>query len=67
MKYDLDQFFQLIRIHHRLPPASRFNDLLGRLSAMADPANQAFKVTDLTRRCLRRFIDRRVQVSGGPT
>lgn len=53
-------FFQLIRIHHRLPPEARPADLLGRLSVMADPANAArMRVDELTRRCLRLFLGKR--------
>ena len=53
------EFFSLIRIHHMLPPESRPADLAGRLTVMADPANKAFNITDLTRRLLARFIRKR--------
>lgn len=53
-------FFQLVRIHHKLPPEARFNDLLGRLSVIADGRIQ----TDpLTQRCLGLFLRRRIQPS----
>ena len=52
-------FFNLIRVHYMLPPESRPADLAGRLTVMADPANKAFNITDLTRRCLARFIRKR--------
>lgn len=56
-------FFNLIRIHYRLPPGDRPADLLGRLSLMADPANSArLRIDDLTRRCLRLFLGRRVHL-----
>lgn len=55
--------FNLIRTHYRLPPDHRPADLLGRLSAMADPANAArMRVDELTRRCLRLFLGKRVQL-----
>ncbi len=60
MLYATQQFFQLIRIHWLLPPDSRPADLRGRLTLMADPANGArLRVTELTQRCLRLFIERR--------
>ncbi|PZP71739.1 hypothetical protein [Methylorubrum populi] len=63
MIVETKQFFNLIRIHHKLSPAARPADLIGRLTAMADPANEQMRVSPLTRRCLRLFIDRRHQTS----
>jgi len=61
MLYATQQFFQLIRIHFMLPPDSRPADLHGRLSLMADPAHAArLRVSELTQRCLRLFLDRRL-------
>ena len=55
------EFFQIISLHYRLPPKARFNDLLGRLTMMADPHNaERLRVCSLTRRCLQLFIARRL-------
>ncbi|QEE37973.1 MULTISPECIES: hypothetical protein [unclassified Methylobacterium] len=63
MIVDLKPYFQLIQVHHKLPSKHRFNDLLGRLSTMADPANDRMRVDPLTRQCLTRFLARRLQSS----
>lgn len=57
-------FFNLLRIHHKLPLAHRAADLTGRLSSMADPATgERMRVDPLTRRCLGLFLARRLQPS----
>lgn len=64
MIVDLKPYFQLIQIHHKLPSKHRFNDLLGRLSTMADPVNEdRMRVDPLTRQCLTRFLAKRLQSS----
>lgn len=59
MVIQLKEFFLLIMIHHRLPETSREADLAGRLAATANPANARIRVSDLTRRCVQRFIAKR--------
>ncbi len=57
------QFFDLIRIHHKLPKKHRPNVLAGRLNSMADPSNEQMQVDPLSRRCLRLFNAKRLQPS----
>lgn len=58
------QFFDLIRIHHKLPLKHRPNDLAGRLRSMADPTTgERMRVDPLTRRCLNLFLAKRLQRS----
>lgn len=57
MIYQLTEFFQIIRVHHFLRPDARSADLTGRLTTMCE--SPRFRLTDLTRRALRRFIDKR--------
>lgn len=64
MIIDTKPFFNLLRIHHKLPVAHRPADLTGRLSTMADPATgERMRVDPLTRRCLGLFLARRLQPS----
>lgn len=64
MIVDTKSFFNLLRIHHKLPVAHRQADLTGRLSTMADAATgERMRVDPLTRRCLGLFIARRLQPS----
>ncbi|GBU16824.1 MULTISPECIES: hypothetical protein [Methylobacterium] len=56
MILDTKSFFGLLRIHHRLSPTARRDDLSGRLKLIADGRINS---DPLTRRCLALFLRRR--------
>lgn len=54
MCYDLKDFFEMVRDHHRLPVNRREADLLGRLASLC----RAAPMSDDSRRALCLFIAR---------